>query len=167
MCHSLAELDFAELAERGIYYYIIDVDNTLAPRKFRQCTLSIRQALQSAVEQGYIKRMVLVSNVGNYDAARCGRVEQIAQELGAAFVCAYWPHIKPDPAPFLEGIKLMPGANLDNTVMIGDQIFTDVKGGNRLNLTTVYVDPLGPDHWVTSWKRVIEKIIFRITGWRQ
>ena len=46
--------------------------------------------------------------------------------------------------------------------MIGDQIFTDVWGGNRIGVKTVLVTPINKKESVfTKVKRPFEKIILR------
>ena len=53
-------------------------------------------------------------------------------------------------------IKIEP----ENIGVVGDQIFTDVIGGNRCNMFTILVDPVTPkDYWYTAWKRPIENKI--------
>ena len=45
----------------------------------------------------------------------------------------------------------------ENIAVVGDQIFTDVIGGNRCNMFTILVDPVDKkDYWYTAWKRPIE-----------
>lgn len=52
------------------------------------------------------------------------------------------------------------------TAIIGDQLFTDIAGGNKLGLYTILVRPLGPDHWSTrlSGRRLREARILRALG---
>lgn len=46
--------------------------------------------------------------------------------------------------------------------MIGDQIFTDVWGGNRFGALTIMVAPLGPEIVpFIKLKRVAEKLVLR------
>jgi HAD superfamily phosphatase (TIGR01668 family) len=49
----------------------------------------------------------------------------------------------------------------ENIAVVGDQIFTDVLGGNRCGMTTILVDPIDDkkDYWYTAWKRPIENKI--------
>ena len=48
----------------------------------------------------------------------------------------------------------------ENIGVVGDQIFTDVIGGNRCNMFTILVDPIDKkDYWYTAWKRPIENRI--------
>ena len=45
----------------------------------------------------------------------------------------------------------------ENTVMIGDQVFTDVWAGNRVGMRTILVEPVSAkDEWITGIKRGIE-----------
>ena len=43
--------------------------------------------------------------------------------------------------------------------IIGDQILTDIFGGNRLGIYTILVDPLDIDFKVSKINRLIEKKI--------
>ena len=54
-------------------------------------------------------------------------------------------------------IKVQP----ENIGVVGDQIFTDVLGGNRCKMFTILVDPINEqkEYWYTAWKRPIEKRI--------
>ena len=48
----------------------------------------------------------------------------------------------------------------ENIGVVGDQIFTDVIGGNRCKMFTILVEPVdSKDYWYTAWKRPIEEII--------
>ena len=49
----------------------------------------------------------------------------------------------------------------ENIAVVGDQIFTDVLGGNRSGMFTILVEPIDnkKDYWYTAWKRPIENKI--------
>ena len=48
----------------------------------------------------------------------------------------------------------------EKIAVVGDQIFTDVIGGNRCNMFTILVDPITEkDYWYTAWKRPVENAI--------
>ncbi|MBO6243046.1 MAG: HAD hydrolase-like protein, partial [Clostridia bacterium] len=51
----------------------------------------------------------------------------------------------------------------ENIAVVGDQIFTDVIGGNRCKMYTILIKPIDEkDFWYTAWKRPLEnKIIDR------
>ena len=48
----------------------------------------------------------------------------------------------------------------ENIGVVGDQIFTDIIGGNRCKMYTILVDPIDKkDFWYTAWKRPLENKI--------
>ena len=66
---------------------------------------------------------------------------------------------KPFNLAFKKAIKIL-GTKYSETIVIGDQIFTDILGGNRLNMYTILVSPLGKkDSIGTFIQRSLEKII--------
>ncbi len=47
-----------------------------------------------------------------------------------------------------------------NIAVVGDQVFTDILGGNRCNMHTILIEPINEkDYWYTAWKRPIENKI--------
>lgn len=146
----LCQLDFADLAEKGIRYYCLDVDNTLAQQDCWQLHPGVREHLASARAAGLIQDVCLISNV-IFGPRRLKRLRHIAAMLGVEHVYGahFWDR-KPGPRAFKWAMQRM-GSTPENTAMVGDQLFTDILGGNRLGMFTVLVDPLGPDHWTTRW----------------
>ncbi len=48
------------------------------------------------------------------------------------------------------------------TMMVGDQIFTDVLGGNRLGLYTILVKPIHQQEFIgTKVMRILERLVLR------
>ena len=63
---------------------------------------------------------------------------------------------KPSKAGFIKIQKIL-NINSESIAVVGDQIFTDVIGGNRCKMFTILVDPVDKkDYWYTAWKRPIE-----------
>ena len=53
-------------------------------------------------------------------------------------------------------LKLIP----EETAVIGDQLFTDIRGGNRTGLTTILVEPLDENEPITvRVKRIFENLL--------
>lgn len=157
----ISKIDFRDLSNNGIDFYIIDVDGTLAVRKKSVLFDSFREKIAEARAKGWIKNICLVSNLCIPSKKRVERIEKIAKILRIDnFYCAYLPWIKPCKKPFEKGLAKMPGAKEENTVVIGDQIFSDIEGGNRMGLCTVLVKPIGKDSIWTLPKRIMEKFIY-------
>ena len=63
---------------------------------------------------------------------------------------------------FLRAKNLLKLEN-ENIAVVGDQIFTDVIGGNRCNMFSILVKPIEEkDYLITRIKRPIEKIIIKM-----
>lgn len=166
---NLQQIDFKKLALVGYINFIIDVDNTVVFRNTEIIDASAKKAIFDAREAGYIRQFCLVSNIFSIwgflgGAERLARIERLAGRLGAdGYVCACWPNMKPKPKPFLRAMEIMHSRSI-NTVVIGDQLLTDIAGGNRLGLYTVLVKPLGSDNLITRFRRHREKAILKRLG---
>lgn len=144
---SIYDIDLKQLQERGIQGIITDLDNTLVGPKEPLATPELTSWLEQVAEQGF--KVVVVSN--NNET----RVAKFSTPLTLPFVSKAK---KPTNTAFkkaLELLKLSP----QQTVMIGDQMLTDVLGGNRLGLYTILVQPitLQDEGFFTKVNRRIEK----------
>ena len=137
-------------------YLIIDVDNTLLGAHDLVVHQDIVTAVREARKKGYIQDICLLSNVGFPRSHRISRLVQVASLLNAHYVPATLWHPKPNRRAFEKAMAIMHSSSR-NTAVIGDQLFTDIRGGNRLGLFTVLVSPLGKDRWVTRYRRWKER----------
>ncbi len=153
------DIDFAALHAQGINYLIIDVDNTLAVHKGPQVEPQVLAHLQAAVAAGYIKGFCLLSNAIIPKKSRRARLKAIAEQAGTdkLFLATIWTHLKPHPNPYRKALALLGNPNPSTVLMIGDQLFTDVLGANRLGIHSLMVEPLGEDPFYITWKRRREK----------
>jgi len=145
---SFHTVDFDMLYERGYSNLLVDVDNTIANRDSDEVEEKAGNKILELLSEGRGWKICLVSNI-IFGKKREMRVKKIADSLGLSYVTAMFFDRKPKPAPFLKGMDILQSRS-ENTAIIGDQIFTDIIGGNRLGLLTVLIKPLGPDHWTTT-----------------
>ncbi|MDQ0286513.1 HAD superfamily phosphatase (TIGR01668 family) [Desulfofundulus luciae] len=147
----LFDIDPAELQKKGIRAILLDLDNTIVPRDQDCCPDEIMQWIKKAKKHGF--KLCIVSN--NSPA----RVQALASSLA---IPAVYRAVKPARRPFIQAMKLL-GVTPGQTAVIGDQIFTDVLGGNRLGLYTILVVPLpGREFWATRlFSRRLEKVVLR------
>lgn len=80
-------------------------------------------------------RLVIVSN--NNDR----RIRPFAEQLGLAYTANA---LKPLVFGFRRTAKKM-GLSGRQIAVVGDQIFTDILGGNRFGAVTILVEPLQPE----------------------
>ncbi len=136
------------LDRHGIRGVIIDLDNTIAPWDSEHLTDPYDAWLREKIQQKI--PLILVSNSGE------PRVRGFAEKLGVPYIHSA---SKPFRRAFLKAMEQL-GTAREETVVIGDQIFTDVLGGNRLGLRTILVEPMAPKEYAgTKVLRALERLI--------
>lgn len=66
---------------------------------------------------------------------------------------------KPKVSGYRQAMELM-GTDADNTLFVGDQIFTDVYGANRAGIRTILTKPIHPKEEIQIvLKRYLERIV--------
>ena len=66
---------------------------------------------------------------------------------------------KPLPGNYKKAMEIM-GTTTENTLFVGDQIFTDVMGANIAGIRTILVKPIHPKEEIQIvLKRIPEKLI--------
>ncbi len=123
-------IDLDGLVAKGIDTLLVDLDNTLLPRDSEDIPDTLKDWAATLRDRGF--KTCLVSN--NWHA----RVKTVADELGFLLVAKA---VKPLPFAFLRALSLM-GSTRARAAVVGDQMFTDILGGNLLGMTTVLVEPL-------------------------
>ena len=84
------------------------------------------------------------------------RVRRVGAVLGVPVVG--WA-LKPVPLGLWRAMAIM-GTRRSTTALIGDQLFTDILGGNLLGIYTILVEPLSTDEFPTTrLVRRIERLI--------
>lgn len=147
---SLHEIETPTLKQQGIKGIIFDLDNTIIPWDSPKMSPEIIQWLQELLGQGF--SLCLVSN--NMDK----RVQSIAEVFGIPFVPRAY---KPAKSGFRQAIAAM-GLTENQVAVVGDQLFTDILGGNRLGLYTIWVAPLSANEFIgTKITRCLEKLTVR------
>lgn len=148
---SLFAVDLDFLRQQGICGFMLDLDNTIIYRDAEHFSAEIISWVEKAKEKNF--KICIISN------NRPQRVLGLARELGLPAVCR---GVKPLPAPFRRALALL-GTVPEETAVVGDQIFTDILGGNRLGLYTILVAPLpGKEFWAT---RLINRQLERPVLW--
>ncbi|ULO06147.1 YqeG family HAD IIIA-type phosphatase [Paenibacillus sp. 19GGS1-52] len=128
--NTVFDIALEELYQQGYRGIITDLDNTLVGAKAPLATPELLVWFEKVKTLGF--KLIIVSN-NNMD-----RVSKFATPLDIKFV---HQARKPSNAPFHKAIKLMELAP-EQTIVVGDQMLTDVYGGNRLGLYTVLVLPI-------------------------
>lgn len=146
----LADVDLAGLRARGVRGIVLDLDNTSCAYGADDLAEGVAAWVSRARASGF--RIVMVSN--NFS----GRVGAVGAKLGIRGVPSA---LKPLPFGFLRAMRLLRTAPHE-TVVIGDQLFTDVLGGKLLGMQAILTEPLvRKDFALTRLLRLLERIVFR------
>ena len=142
---SVKEITIQFFLENKIKVLILDVDNTLIDY-YKNLSDDVIQWAKELQGQGI--KMYILSNTNKKE-----KVQKVANELEIPYKLFAR---KPSKKGFLK-IQKESNVEPENIGVVGDQIFTDIIGGNRCKMFTILVDPVTPkDYWYTAWKRPIE-----------
>ncbi|MFD2116287.1 YqeG family HAD IIIA-type phosphatase [Paenibacillus yanchengensis] len=145
---SVYQIDLDRLYAQGIRGIITDLDNTLVGAKAPLATPELANWLEQVAAKGI--NVVIVSN------NNANRVGDFSTPLRLPFV---YKARKPALRAFRQALHILQ-LNASQTVMIGDQMMTDVLGGNRMGLFTILVKPIAPSEEGigTRINRMLEKV---------
>lgn len=144
-------IDLDALWAEGKRAILLDRDNTLVPRDRTRAPEEVESWLDRARALGF--ELIMVSN--NWHRSQVARS---AGELGMDYIMFA---CKPLPFAIRSGMRRL-GARPEESVMIGDQLYTDVWGGNLAGVDTVLVKPqTHVDLWYTQIFRIFERRALR------
>ena len=128
---SIYELTGAALAGLGFTLLLADLDNTLVPYGVPRPDGRLREWRDDLAAHG-VTLFVLSNN----------RHESRPRIFCDALEVPYIGHAgKPKTASFYRAMERQ-GAAKEQTAIVGDQIFTDVLGGNLAGVSTILVEPI-------------------------
>ena len=143
---SVFQIDIEKLANSGFKGIITDLDNTLVGWDVKTPTKEIQEWFKKANDLGLT--ITIVSNNNEK------RVSVFSKDLDVDFI---FKARKPMGRAFKKAIQHM-NIKPEETVVIGDQMLTDVLGGNNNGLYTIMVVPVKKtDGFLTRLNRIIER----------
>ena len=144
---STYQIDYRKLYQEGYRGVIFDIDNTLVPHGEPSDQRS--DALFKMLHEIGWHTIVLSNN-------KEPRVKMFATQAGTDYI---YKAGKPGKDGYEHAMKQM-GTNPQNTLLVGDQIFTDIWGANRVGIRTILVKPIHPKEEIQIvLKRYLEKIV--------
>lgn len=147
---TVADIPDSFFAENNIKFAVLDIDNTLVPYTSRLPDERALDFLARLERLGV--RYCFVSN--NHKE----RVEEFCAGMDILYI---FDSRKPLTFKMKRVMRSM-GADKTNTVLIGDQVFTDVYAANRAGLISVMVDPIeAKETPFFGFKRAMEKIVLK------
>jgi HAD superfamily phosphatase (TIGR01668 family) len=141
----------ADLLDRGLTCALLDIDNTIRSRADRMVPPDVRAWLDGTREAGV--DLCLLSN--NYHK----NVPELAAELNLPYI---YKALKPLPFGYRAAMRKM-HAESRNTVVIGDQLGTDILGARLLGLHAYLVAPLASQdaRYALLFRKMEQRLIRR------
>lgn len=144
---SYKDIDLNLLLNNNINTILIDIDNTLAPHDEQLPNSDVIKFINDIKNKGF--------NIFTLSNNSLDRVNMFSNALD---VKGYSFSLKPLKKTYKKVLKENP--NLGNICVIGDQLLTDILGGNRMKFMTIYTRPLvQKDITFTKFNRFFEKFI--------
>lgn len=144
---SVYDIDFQKYYEEGYRGILFDIDNTLVPHGAPADDRVIRFF-------GHLRAMgfctCLISN------NQKERVRPFAMRVHSHYIEN--AH-KPSRKSYQKALEAM-GTDREKTMFVGDQLFTDIYGGNRIGMYSILVAPIHPKEEIQIvLKRYLEKVV--------
>ena len=144
------------LREMGVSALILDIDNTLTTHGSPEISPQMAGWLEEMRREGI--RLMLLSNNSP------SRVEPFARKLRLDYIAN---GAKPLKGGFQRCIDAL-GVPKQSVALVGDQLYTDILGGNRFGIRTILVEPIELERQpFLRLKRVLERRHLRAYRRRQ
>ena len=143
--NSVYDIQLQDLLKRGYEAAIIDLDNTVIAWNNMNYTEEMADWINRMTQAG-VKIYILSNN-------KVERVAKVAEPLGIPYKAGA---LKPRRKNFQLAL---------DTIMIGDQIMTDIIGANRAKMASILVKPIARnDNFYTWANRAIERLALKLVG---
>lgn len=140
-------IDYEGLYGKGYRGIIFDIDNTLVPHGAPADDRAV--ALFARLHEIGYQTCALSNN-------KEPRVKSFCDKVGSRYI---FKAGKPGRGGYEKAMERM-GTDRENTLFIGDQLFTDVWGARRVGIVTYLVKPIHPKEEIQIvLKRKLERIV--------
>lgn len=144
----ISEIDTDKLKLNGTTAVILDLDNTLDSHGTKTPSEKAARFLKNLQQSGF--SVCVISN---------GKQERVKTYLAGLNIPFVANAGKPLQKSYRKALSIL-GCLSENTAFVGDQIFTDTWGANRMGFFTILVDPIeefeNPFFYI---KRALERFV--------
>jgi len=151
---SVYEIDFAKLKARGKRAIIFDLDNTLGEWGFSKLDERVWSLLNGLKKDGFV-----LGFLSNDDGQKRAWLKAKLDGCPMVFHAR-----KPLSAGYKKLLAQM-NVGAEQTVMVGDQLFTDIFGAKRLKIYSILVAPVdrSKESFFTHLRRALESALLRLS----
>lgn len=146
---SIYDINYESLKKNNYKNLIFDIDNTIMPVN----DIIVTKELEDFFRK--IKKEFNICILSNNDENRVNPVKEKLDVVGFANAK------KPSKYAYKKALELL-NSDASNTVMIGDQMLSDIVFANRYNLYSILVEPYKKKYDIkTGTSRVLQNIIMK------
>ena len=139
-------IDFDSLYQKGYRTIFFDVDNTIMPPEDIKLSLQMENTINSIKNKGFT--IFLVSNNSSKR-----RIKRVCHQLN---VQGYYFSIKPFPSTAFD-IRRDHDVVFEETVVVGDQLLTDIVFSNWIDAYGIFVEPINRNlSFIKTMQRELE-----------
>lgn len=147
---SVFSIDYTKLYEAGYKGIIFDIDNTLVHHG-ENSTPDVDELFRQIHQIGF--KTILLSN------NNAERIERFLENIDSPYIAEAQ---KPKTHNYFAALDIL-GIKKEETIYIGDQIFTDIYGANKSGIANILVKYLRYDNETKiGKKRTLEKLILKL-----
>lgn len=152
--YQVEDISIQWLQNERVAYILLDVDNTIAVWNEEQISSTVDAWIKNVLHNKI--KIMLISN------SATARLDRISSRYGIGYIS--WAG-KPFNYSFIKALRFLGCTDSSRSLVIGDQVFTDVFGGNRLGIKTVLLTPrFDKDYIWTKFVRIVEKFVLKNLG---
>ena len=142
-------IDYQSLKQKGYKNLIFDVDNTIMP---------LNDIKASEKLQTFFQNLAKDFNICLFSNNSHRRVKPVGDALHIPYLAA---SNKPLTIAFQKALNTI-SADTKNTVLIGDQLLTDIAGGNQFGIYTILVNPIENNYSIqTNISNIFQNVLIR------
>lgn len=147
---SIYTINYKKLKNKGIKCLLFDLDNTIAQTYVKKPSKEVIELFHKLDEQGF--KIIILSNATKH---RLKPFKEILNVDTSFLSC------KPLSFKYKKIMKMYNyGSN--EIAAIGDQLYTDIKGANKLEITSILINPLSKkESIITKLNRIKEEKIYK------
>lgn len=143
-------IDYKKLKSYGIKCLLFDLDNTLVPNNIKKPSRKVKDFIERLKDMGF--KVIIFSNTNK------NRLTPFKKTLEVDCAASSRKPLKRKYKKVLTEYKYLES----EVAMIGDQIVTDIYGGNRMGIFTVLIKPMAKNEPIwTKCNRVRENYIIK------
>lgn len=146
---SIYTIDYDKLKKNNIKCLLFDLDNTCVGYHEKLPTRELEELFETLTKKGF--KVIIFTNAPQ---------KRVVPFIKMHVIC-HSSSKKPFKKNFQKIMKKYRLAK-EEICIIGDQLFTDILGGNRVGIHTCLVEPLSNHDFIfTKLLRLIEQIVFK------